>query len=180
MYFLEHKENYTMPNILGNHSMPVKTWRWKQVAVCESRKPLADIIPRGKEKEYRIISNSTDYVEFIIDDREYFRKDLKRQNPKLSEQQIEEILNNLPKPFKAKFMISENGKNTLLTDDKNKLIPRTALNGYQIGIVLRECERYANYLFNNDWETPSPEDFTTTESTNNMPCGVVKIIFHRN
>ena len=180
MYFLERKENYTMPNILGNHSMPVQTWRWKQVAVCESRKPLADIIPRGKEKKYRIISNSTDYVEFIIDDREYFRKDLKRQNPKLSEQQIEEILNNLPKPFKAKFMISENGKNTLLTDDKNKLIPRTALNGYQIGVVLRECERYANYLFNNDWETPSPEDFTTMDSTNEMPCGVVKINFHRN
>ena len=179
MYFLERKENYTMPNILGNHSMPVKTWRWKQVAVCESRKPLDEIIPRGKERDYRIITNSTDYVEFIIDDYEYFRKDLKRQNPELSEQNITEILKYISFPFKGKFKISENGKNELLTDDKDRLIPRTTLNGYQKGVILRECERYANYLFNNDWETPLPEKFTTMDSTNDMPCGVVKIIFHR-
>lgn len=179
MYFLERKENCTVPNILGNHSMPVKTWSWKQVAVCESRKPLADIIPRGKDKEYRIISNSTDYVEFIIDDYEYFRKDLKRQNPELSEQNITEILKYISFPFKGKFKISENGKDELLTDDKDRLIPRTTLNGYQKGVILRECERYANYLFNNDWETPLPENFTTMDSTNDMPCGVVKINFHR-
>ena len=134
---------------------------------------------RGKDKEYRIISNSTDYVEFIIDDYEYFRKDLKRQNPELSEQNITEILKYISFPFKGKFKISENGKNELLTDDKDRLIPRTTLNGYQKGVILRECERYANYLFNNDWETPLPEKFTTMDSTNDMPCGVVKINFHR-
>ena len=78
---------------------------------------------RGKDKEYRIISNSTDYVEFIIDDYEYFRKDLKRQNPELSEQNITEILKYISFPFKGKFKISENGKNELLTDDKDRLIP---------------------------------------------------------
>lgn len=58
MYFLERKEPYAMPNILGGHSMPVHTERWKQVAVCEEREPLKDYIARMKNKDdYRIISN---------------------------------------------------------------------------------------------------------------------------
>ena len=40
MYFLERKEPYTMPNILGNHSMPVHTYRWKAIAACEEKEPL--------------------------------------------------------------------------------------------------------------------------------------------
>lgn len=58
MYFLERKENYSMPNVLGNRSFPVKTWRWKQVAVCEEKEPLKELIPKGKEKEYRVTSNN--------------------------------------------------------------------------------------------------------------------------
>ena len=58
MYFLERKEAYAMPNILGNHSMPVHTYRWKQLYACEKKEPLVDLIPKGVEaKEYRIISN---------------------------------------------------------------------------------------------------------------------------
>ncbi len=57
MFFLERKEPCVMPNILGNHSFPVPTWRWKQVAVCEEKEPLEAMIPAGQEKEYRIISN---------------------------------------------------------------------------------------------------------------------------
>ena len=58
MYFLERKEPYSMPNILGNYSFPVPTWRWKQVAACNERQPLEALIPKGKEKDnYRIISN---------------------------------------------------------------------------------------------------------------------------
>lgn len=54
MYFLERKEPYTMPNILGNCSMPVKTHRWKTIAVCEAKKPLEKYLISG---DYRIISN---------------------------------------------------------------------------------------------------------------------------
>lgn len=32
-YRLQRKEPYTMPNILGNHSMPVHSYRWKYIAV---------------------------------------------------------------------------------------------------------------------------------------------------
>lgn len=58
MYFLEQKQNYSMPNVLGNHSFPVETWRWKQIAVCGNKEPLEKMIPKGKEKEYRVISNN--------------------------------------------------------------------------------------------------------------------------
>ena len=57
MFFLERKENCTLPNILGNHSFPVHTWQWKQVAICEEKEPLEGMIPAGKEKHYRIINN---------------------------------------------------------------------------------------------------------------------------
>lgn len=57
MFFLERKEPYAMPNILGNHSFPVHSWRWRQVAVCAEREPLERMIPPSKEKEYRIIDN---------------------------------------------------------------------------------------------------------------------------
>jgi len=31
---LQLKESYAMPNVLGNHNMPVHTYRWTDVAVC--------------------------------------------------------------------------------------------------------------------------------------------------
>ena len=40
MFFLERKERYVLPNILGNRSFPVYTHRWKAVAKCEEREPL--------------------------------------------------------------------------------------------------------------------------------------------
>lgn len=58
MYFLERKEPYTMPNILGGHSTPVHTYRWKQIAVCEQREPLEkELKNRKNQDQYRIISN---------------------------------------------------------------------------------------------------------------------------
>lgn len=39
-YRLQIKEPYTMPNILGNHSMPVKTFRWRDVAISNDREAL--------------------------------------------------------------------------------------------------------------------------------------------
>lgn len=60
MYFLEQKEPYSMPNILGNCSFPVKTWRWKQIAVCKTREPLEKLISGKDLSQYRIISNEAE------------------------------------------------------------------------------------------------------------------------
>ena len=57
MYFLERKEPYAMPNIFGNHSFPVHTYRWRQIAVSKARWALENLIPLDKRDEYRIISN---------------------------------------------------------------------------------------------------------------------------
>jgi predicted nucleic acid-binding Zn ribbon protein len=46
-----------MPNILGNHSFPVHTYRWRQIAVCKEEWPLKNLIPHDKCDDYRIISN---------------------------------------------------------------------------------------------------------------------------
>lgn len=57
MYFLERKEPYAMPNILGNCSFPVATFRWKIIAKCEEKAPLEDIIKEMDTKTHRITSN---------------------------------------------------------------------------------------------------------------------------
>lgn len=57
MYFLERKETYTMPNILGNRSFPVATFRWKIIAKCEEKAPLEQIIKQMDIKTHRITSN---------------------------------------------------------------------------------------------------------------------------
>ena len=41
-----------MPNVLGNHSMPVYTYRWKDIAVSDDKAALKDIMPQGGR--YRI------------------------------------------------------------------------------------------------------------------------------
>lgn len=63
MYYLERKERYYMPNILGNTSQPVPTWRWKQVAVCKEKEPLEYLISTKNRNEYRIISNESEVTD---------------------------------------------------------------------------------------------------------------------
>ena len=46
-YRLQRKETVAMPNVLGNHSMPVYTYRWKDIAVSDDKSALTDIMPRG-------------------------------------------------------------------------------------------------------------------------------------
>lgn len=58
MYFLERKERYAMPNILGNHSMPVHTYRWRQIAVCAEKEPLQNAMSAMDPETHRIISNN--------------------------------------------------------------------------------------------------------------------------
>ena len=35
-YRLQHKKQYVYPNILGNHSFPVYSYRWKDIATSAS------------------------------------------------------------------------------------------------------------------------------------------------
>lgn len=51
-YRLQRKEAYTLANILGNHSFPVHTYRWKDVAASNDRAALEKLMPNGKD--YRI------------------------------------------------------------------------------------------------------------------------------
>lgn len=51
-YRLQRKEPYTLPNILGNHSMPVHTYRWVDIAMSEDKKNLEKIMPLNEN--YRI------------------------------------------------------------------------------------------------------------------------------
>ena len=52
-YRLQRKETYSMPNILGNHSMPVRTYRWKDIAVSGDLEELKKHLPNSTD--YRII-----------------------------------------------------------------------------------------------------------------------------
>lgn len=48
MFFLERKEPVAMPNVLGNTSQPVHTYRWKAIYTCPER--CGQAIQRQKEK----------------------------------------------------------------------------------------------------------------------------------
>lgn len=52
-YRLQRKESIARPNILGNRSYPVHTYRWKDVAVSDDKQALEAMIPSGSDK-YRI------------------------------------------------------------------------------------------------------------------------------
>ncbi len=55
-YRLQRKEQHVFPNVLGNHSMPVYSYRWKDIAVCDAREPLEDICAKCTPSEaYRVI-----------------------------------------------------------------------------------------------------------------------------
>lgn len=101
-------------------------------------------------------------VIFKIDDKEYFRRDLKRQN--CTESQIEDILKEL-KNFKAIYTLYGNEKQVdryELTDQDGNKININDLNGYEKGVVLNDCYAYfvgGKYHSNTD-----------------HPCGVVGIL----
>ena len=52
-YRLQRKERVALPNVLGNHSMPVHTYRWKDIAASDDYEALLAITPTGNA-EYRI------------------------------------------------------------------------------------------------------------------------------
>lgn len=103
-------------------------------------------------------------VIFKINDKEYFKKDFKRQNINITEEQTEGILKGL-KIFKAIYILYGNEKQVdryeLIDYDGNKMNIND-LNGYEKGVVLNDCYAYfigGKYCFDSD-----------------SPCGVVEII----
>lgn len=51
-YRLQVMETVALPNILGNHSFPVYTYRWKDIYASDSKAELEKILPKGNK--YRI------------------------------------------------------------------------------------------------------------------------------
>ena len=61
-YRLQRKEAYAAPNILGNRSMPVHTYRWKDIAMCDEAEPLETLIEQCAKKEnYRVIDTMEEH-----------------------------------------------------------------------------------------------------------------------
>lgn len=55
-YRLQRKQTVARPNILGNHSFPVYTWEWRDVAVSNSKKALEQYMKdHALGAEYKII-----------------------------------------------------------------------------------------------------------------------------
>lgn len=54
-YRLQYKQPYAMPNILGNHSFPVHTYRWIDIAACDDLTALKEYAKDLlSDKRYRI------------------------------------------------------------------------------------------------------------------------------
>lgn len=101
-------------------------------------------------------------VIFKIDDKEYFRRELEKEN--VPNDIKEEILNSV-KGFKSIYTLYGNEKQVdryELTDQDGNKININDLNGYEKGVVLNDCYAYfvgGKYCFNAD-----------------KPCGVVEIV----
>lgn len=101
-------------------------------------------------------------VIFKIDDKEYFRRELEKEN--VPNDIKEEILNSV-KGFKSIYTLYGNEEQVdryELTDYDGNQINIYDLNGYEKGVVLNDCYAYftgGKYHSNTD-----------------KPCGVVKIV----
>lgn len=51
-YRLQRKERFVIPNIVGNRSMPVYSYRWKDILASDSKEALLKCMPDSKN--YRI------------------------------------------------------------------------------------------------------------------------------
>lgn len=57
MFYLERREPIARPNILGNTSQPVHTYRWKAIYACPERWPLEVLLEKMDGRTHRITSN---------------------------------------------------------------------------------------------------------------------------
>lgn len=51
-YRLQRKEQFVLPNVVGNRSMPVYSYRWKDILVSDSKDELTKYMPDNEN--YRI------------------------------------------------------------------------------------------------------------------------------
>ena len=51
-YRLQIKVPIARPNVLGNHSFPVHTYQWKDIAASDDREALVKVMPN--DRDYRI------------------------------------------------------------------------------------------------------------------------------
>ena len=51
-YRLQKKVPIARPNILGNHSFPVHTYQWKDIAASDDREALVKVMPN--DRDFRI------------------------------------------------------------------------------------------------------------------------------
>ena len=54
-YRLQRKETVAMPNILGGHSFPVHTYRWRDIAASDDKDALENALLNPFSEDYRII-----------------------------------------------------------------------------------------------------------------------------
>lgn len=52
-YRLQHKEQYVLPNVLGNCNFPVYMYRWKDIAISDDKRVLEDMALNSAD--YRVI-----------------------------------------------------------------------------------------------------------------------------
>ena len=105
-------------------------------------------------------------VIFKIDDKEYFRRELEKDN--CIGKQADDILKGLGN-FKAIYILYGEGNNVdryELTDYDGNKININDLNGYEKGVVLNDC--YAYFTCGN------------YHSNASQPCGVVEIVEEKN
>lgn len=82
-------------------------------------------------------------VIFYIDDIAYLKKDFKKQNPNLTETEIENLLAAL-EPFKATYILYGKGNyidRYELFDENGKKMNINDLNNYQTGVIISDCHR---------------------------------------
>lgn len=105
-------------------------------------------------------------VIFKIDDKEYFRRELEKDN--CIGKQADDILKGLGN-FKAIYTLYGEGNNVdryELTDYDGNKININDLNGYEKGVVLNDCHAYfAGGKYH---------------SNASQPCGVVEIVEEKN
>ena len=83
-------------------------------------------------------------VTFVIDDKQYLRSYFKRQNPQLTENQIDDLLSDIVS-FKAVLTLYGEGKSLNryeLTDENGNQMSINDLNGYQKGVIINDCYAY--------------------------------------
>ena len=84
-------------------------------------------------------------VTYVINDNEWFRRDMMSHNPELTVEQIEEILDNMNPPLIAEYSLigdSQPDRYELSINGEKASINDKRLNNYHKGCILNDCYRH--------------------------------------